>query len=329
MLALDAREAGEHDVVGESAGWLRRQPFWKRDRRPPLAGPTDVDPASPQPSLLPQALGLAGVRSWTLVLDSTFTNYASIRGSTSLKSDMSTPSRPLPPFSPASPYARPPPTSPHRRAPLLAILKTNVLALFFLVLLRLSPFYYSYRALAFRTLGLSRDVVNGFETVVITLLVWNAFSAARKLRASGGIAAGATLPASSASRSMRSTPMSNKGSPKVRTVCSVASRDAANAEFAAGLDHCLSDPSCTGLAVTSLTRLVRLVDVDALSSFEHLDAALQSSCRRIAAVDADNRRWPDAQAVTQLAAARSFPARRVEVFVLPRLPARAVRWCCQ
>jgi hypothetical protein len=129
----------------------------------------------------------------------------------------STPSRPLPPFSPASPYARPPPTSPHRRAPQLAILKSNVLALCFLVLLRLSPFYFSYRAVAFRTLGLSRDIVNGFETVVVTLLAWNAFAAARKLGASGGIAAGATLTASSSGRSLRSTPMSNKGSPKVRS----------------------------------------------------------------------------------------------------------------
>lgn len=128
------------------------------------------------------------------------------------------PSRPLPPFSPASPFSRPPPTSAHRRAPLLQILKTNVLALLALVLVRLSPFYGHYRTFALRSAGLSRDWVNAGETVVVTLLVWNALAAGRKLRASGGLAAGPTLPASAVGRGqqLRGTPMSNKGSPKVR-----------------------------------------------------------------------------------------------------------------
>jgi hypothetical protein len=128
------------------------------------------------------------------------------------------PTRPLPPFSPASPYSRPPPTSPHRRAPLLTILKTNVLALLFLAALRLSPFYFPYRLFFLRTVGLSRDWLNAGETVVITLLVWNAFSAGRKLKASGGLVAGATLSGSAVGRTggLRGTPMTNKGSPKVR-----------------------------------------------------------------------------------------------------------------
>lgn len=205
---------------------------------------------------------------------------------------MSTPSRPLPPFSPASPYARPPPLSPHRRAPLLSVLKTNVVALFFLVLLRLSPFYFPYRALAFRTLGLSRDVVNGFETVVVTLFVWNAFAAGRKLRASGGIAAGATLPASSVSRSMRSTPLSNKGSPKVREPWRagwLVELPPANlvARVVARLH---TDPTCSGLAVTSLARIVRLVDTHILRPVEHLDASLYPASLGLAALNADVRR---------------------------------------